>query len=164
MKKLGITGISKLLGSLGLVAVLSTSLAGNSVLAGIELGSEYKEGCEKLKGLFAKKEPKYTFKISKDRCGYEFGNWVGLKTKDGTTVDYIGIRHTIFGYPFYNEAKDIAQDYIKNINAVSHMLDFDPKNNWYIGTNLLGTERVTIDYFVIAISKVENKSNNFDIK
>lgn len=159
MKKLG---ISKLLGSVGLVALLSSSVFGDSKLAGIELGSDYKAGCEKLKDLFAKKEPKYTFKISKDRCGFEFGNWVGLKTKDGTTVDYVGVRPTIFGYPFYNEAKDLAQDYIKNPNAVSHILDFDPKNNWYIGTNLLGTEMVTIDYFVIAISKVEKKSNNFD--
>ena len=159
-----ISGISKILGSIGLVALLSSNALAGSKLANIELGSNYKEGCEKLKTLFAKKEPKLDFKSTTERCGSEWGmEWVGLKTKDGATIDYIGIKHTTFGYPFYNEAKDVAQDYIKTINAVLHILDFEPQNNWYTGTNLLGTEKVTISYFVVAVFKIENNSS-FDIK
>lgn len=159
-----ISGISKILGSVGLVALLSSNAIAGSKLAGIELGSDYKQGCEKLKTLFEKKETKIVFKSTDKKCGTEWGmEWVGLKTKDGSTIEYIGVKHTTFGYPFFNDAKDVSQDYTKTLNAVSHILDFEPQNNWYTGTNLLGTERVTISNFVIAISKVEDKTS-FDIK
>lgn len=157
--------ISKLVASIACLCMMITANA-DSKLAGIELGSDYNIGCDKLKNILIKKEPKSVFKTEKFKCGFETGfEWVGIKTKDGSTVDYIGVTHTVFNYPFIIEAKVVAQDYIKTLGAVSHILDFDSDNNRYVGTNILGTERVTISYFVIAISKFEAESHNFnDIK
>lgn len=162
MKRLG---ISKLVGSLGLVAILSSQAIASSKLAGIELGSDFKEGCEKVKTLFAERESKkLVFKTYKDRCGFEWGfEWVGLKTQDGSTVDYVGIKNTTFGFAFTAGAQEVTKEYIRRLDAVTHIMDYNSDNQRYEGTNLLGTEKVTISYFVTAISKVV-KTSSFDIK
>ena len=160
-----ISKFGRIILSAGLGMLLASNASADSKLAGIELGSDYKTACEKVKKIFAEKEPKSIFRTTNEKCGFEWGNWVGIKTKDGVTVDYIGIKHTTFGFPFIVEAKDIAQAYVKRLDAVSHSLDYDEKYKWYSGTNLMGTEKVTIDYYVTAISRIDITNNaSFDLK
>ncbi len=154
--------ILKVLGILFCLTLIQSANAG-SALAGVQLGSDFKVGCEKLKPIFAKKEPKLEFKTSKDRCGFEFGTWVGIKAKDGKTIDYIGIKHTTFGFPFNVEIKELAQAYVLRLDAVSHIMDYDEAYKAYIGTNLLGTEKVMINGFVTSIATIGNKPGLFDL-
>lgn len=136
----------------------------DSKLAGIELGSDYMTGCKKLQEIVKLKDPTANFIIEKNKCGYQYVIFTGIRSADGKTIDSIRVKNIIFGYKPMQDSRDVAEDYVKSLGAVSHTLEYDNKYSWFHGKNLLGTEKVTIDIMAIEILKIENKINNFDFK
>lgn len=149
-----------------LLSMLLSSCVYGSSLAGIELGSDnYIASCEKIKSIINKNEPKMEFKYTKNSCGYDFGNQlIGLKSSNGKTIDYIGVKTAYFGFTTMDGPTTVAQAYIGRSDAVTKELIPSERNSKYFGVNEYTKERVTIDFSVMAIFKEENKSSAFDIK
>ncbi len=150
MKKLG---ISKLLGSLGLVAVLSTSSFGAS-LKGISLDEDLNSACSKLRDLY-KGNKKVTIEQKPDRCGYDnimFG-YIGIESTNSKTVTSINLPVSLFGLSLLDGAKSHADKYINSEDAAVTTMDYhrDDKYEYYKGSSILNECSVTIDNLFIKL-------------
>lgn len=160
-------GISKVLSTIGLVAMLSSDMLGASKLAGIELGSDnYEIGCQKIKDIITKKDLSKLkeFKQTNTSCGYNYTIFIGLKSSNGKTIDYIGLKNEYFGFNFIEDPKTVAQAYIGRMDAVAHELTYNAEKKTYNGHSDISKEGVVIDWMTISIFKEQNESSKFDIK
>lgn len=150
MKKLG---ISKLLGSIGLVALLSSNVMGAS-LKGISLDEDLSTACVKLKELY-KDNKKVTIEQKSDRCGYDnmlFG-YIGIESTNSKTVTSINLPVSLFGLSLLDGVKSHAEKYINSEDAVVNTMDYhrDGEYEYYKGNSILNECSVIINNMFIKL-------------
>lgn len=154
MKNLKLKVLSTIVG----LSVLASNASAGS-LGSVELGSDFNSSCEKFKEYLMKKEPNAKFTKTDEKCGYQWVRFIGLETKDGKTVDYIGVKAEHFGFDTLSEAKDVANAYLQSEISITYELEYNAEKFRYVGYNLLKTEQIWIDQYHIQLNSINKKSS-----
>lgn len=160
-----ISGISKILGSVGLAALLSTSSFGAS-LKGIELNENLDTACDKLRAIYKdNKKVKITFNEKNKTCGWDnimFG-FIGITGDKYNEVKSINLPVDVFGFTVFEGAKSISEKYLKSKGSAVMTMEHHTqgKYEYFQGYNLYGQVQVTIDTMFIKLETVsaENPAN-----
>lgn len=165
MKKLGIT---TLLGSVGLVALLSSSSFGAS-LKGISLDEDLNTACDKLIAIY-KDNKKIKIERKSDRCGYDnmmFG-YIGIESTNSKTVTSINLPVNLFGLGLLDGVKSHADKYVNSPDASVTTMDYhkNGKYEYYEGKSILNECSVTIDNMFIKLesNKIIKPKNDINFK
>ena len=163
-----ISEISKILGSVGLVALLSSSSFGTS-LKGISLDEDLNTACSKLRELY-KNDKKVTIERKADRCGYNnmmFG-YIGIESTNSKTVTSINLPVSMFGLGLLDGVKSHADKYVNSPDALVNTMDYHKNGTYeyFEGKSILNECSVKIDNFFIKLesNKIIKPNNEISFK
>lgn len=150
---------SKIVSSVGLVAMLSTNMFGAS-LKGIELEEDLSTACDKFKSIYKdNKKVQITLDYNKHRCGWDnmLMGYIGVEADKENKVTSINIPTEVFGFSILDNPKTIADKYIQSEGAAVRTMDrfTRGKYEYYQGYSIRGQIQVTIDNMFI---KLESSS------
>ena len=157
-----ISGISKILGSVGIVALLSSSSFGAS-LNGVSLGNDIVSECDNIRRSKLNNKNQIQLDKKQKTCGYESGYNILTADASGKIIS-IRFPVTVFGLSFLDGAKSHSEKYLNSKSPVVDKLDYIKEGNreFYRGIDLFKQYKITVDSAFIELESIIDEQQNFN--